>query len=134
MVLCIRVKNSLLRHSCSSERSLSQKIYTREQFLCFLPEKNIKRFYFFFVYLPDIHMHELLLLLLLFLQTTFYRTKNAVYLLYFNCYKKKTQRKEKYQHFFSNPLVEFLAFSSPNFSRLCRTFHVFVRGYNYIYT
>jgi len=95
----------------------------------FLTRKKYKKILFFFVYLPDIHMHELLL----FLQTTFYRTKNAVYLLYFNCYKKKTQRKEKYQHFFSNPLVEFLAFSSPNFSRLCRTFHVFVRGYNYIY-
>jgi hypothetical protein len=94
MVLCIRVKNSLLRHSCSSERSLSQKIYSRGAVSMFLTRKKYKKILFFFVYLPDIHMHELLLLLLLFLQTTFYRTKNAVYLLYFNCYEKKPKEKK----------------------------------------
>jgi len=56
----------------------------------FLTRKKYKKILFFFVYLPDIHMHELLL----FLQTTFYRTKNAVYLLYFNCYKKKPKEKK----------------------------------------
>jgi len=73
-------------------------------------------------------MHELLLLLLLlffFYKLFIVRRMRCTYSILIVIKKQKPKRKKNIST--SQILVEFLAFS-----RLCRTFHVFVRGYNHI--